>query len=176
MSKETEVVEFAFDKMEKYFDAAKTVIDQYGGDVAELGLMALRMEAGGVLIKSLVVFCLFVYMANKAYRMSIHVDNISCWEAMIKTKYDFEKRDIVEYATGIRIDYDMNITKDMEDALKKERYIKDIEWDEKRITYTIASASFGLVSVLAAMKLLNIWLWVGLFYPQLYAVHKFILN
>jgi hypothetical protein len=38
----------------------------------------------------------------------------------------------------------------------------------------------GLVAsvfiTMATIKLLNIWLWIGLVYPEIYAVHKFILN
>ena len=34
----------------------------------------------------------------------------------------------------------------------------------------------GVLSLIAAVKLFNIWAWVGLFYPEIYAVHKFILT
>lgn len=44
-----------------------------------------------------------------------------------------------------------------------------------------ASIIFGsiaviLLSVFSAVNLLNIWNWVGVFWPQAYAIHKFLLN
>ena len=176
MSENTEVVEFAFDKMEKYFDAAKTIIEQYGGDVAELGLMALRIEAGKSILISTVVFLAFLYLANKFYRLSTKQTDMNCLEALDSFSYDFEKRELIEKVTGVVVDYQVRIDSDTKEKLRNIKYIPSSEWSELRITLTIAAIVSSVVSSIAFLKLINIWLWVGIFYPELYAVHKFILN
>jgi hypothetical protein len=127
------VTEFAFDKMEKYFDAAQEVIDNYGGDAVELGLNALRVDAAAIIIPHLV----FIIVA------------------LIFLKYL-----IPLMKTGWR--------EGREDG-----------WSDFP-----AKCFAGTISVFAATIALlanitdafnNIWAWVGIFYPELYAVHKFLL-
>jgi len=129
MSENTEVAELVFDKMEKYFDAAKTVIDQYGGDVSELALMALRIEALGELLPSIVMTLFFILTYKKF----------------------------------------TDIIKDTNKKIKSEPYgIHDLKY--------IPIVIYGCFGVGVAISLIDIWAWAGLFYPELYAVHKFILN
>jgi hypothetical protein len=117
--------ELVFDRMEGYFDAAQGVIKQYGGDVAELGLMALRIDAFSVLFPGL----LFAVLAM-------------VWCRFVKRVYQYEKDETRDGAGTI-----------------------------------IASVIFGIVTlVVFAPALLNIWAWAGIFYPELWAIHKFILN
>ncbi len=125
MSKETkETVEFAFDKMEQYFDAAKGVIEQYGGDVAELGLMALRVDAISSLMPGVVLLLL-------AYP----------WYLLLKKTA----------AAELKSSSDCFLT---------------------LMLGGVVSAA-GLAIMLKS--LFNIWAWAGIFYPELYAIHKFIL-
>lgn len=127
MSKETETtqaVEFAFGKMEQYFDAAKTVIEQYGGDVADLALMALRVEA----ISEFLPVVMLVPLGIVFYKIGKSV-----WQTADE---DFDR-----FMIG-------------------------------NILYVVG----GVFALFALTTLLNIWAWAGIFYPELYAVHKFILN
>lgn len=125
MSDKKEPVEFAFDKIEQYFDAAKQIIEQYGGDVAELGLMALRIDA----ISNLLPGILCIILARPLYKV---------WKKLS----DYE-----ESALG------------------------------DRIFSFIFGGIVGFITVLITfLSLANIWYWVGIFYPELYAVYKMVLS
>lgn len=124
MSKET--TEFVFEKMEQYFDAAKTVIEQYGGDVAELGLGALRVQAASELAPALAGILILIA--------------IYCLRG--KIKYEAEVNRSGGGAVAI-----------------------------------VATLMVGAASLIVTLEaLLNIWAWVGIFYPELYAVYLFILK
>jgi hypothetical protein len=124
MSKEKEMIEFAFDKIEQYFDAAKLVIDQYGGDVADLALAALRIEAASTLATPLLLLLLAYFLYRVAKRI-----------------YGIEKDE-----TG-----------------------------DGQFTLMFGTPIIAALFVLGVFKLINVWAWVGIFYPELYAVHKFLL-
>ncbi len=129
-----EIVEFSFEKMEQYFGAAKNVIEQYGGDVAELGLMALRIQAASEIIMAIIMFS-SVFLLHK-----LIPDNL--WVFAKKYYNDSD-------------------------------YVKNYEI---YIPFVIAYIFTGAMSVIGFVALFNIWMWVGIFYPEIYAVHKFIMN
>ena len=123
------VTEVVFDRMEQYFDAAKHVIEQYGGDVAELGLNALRVGALSEIlfpVVSTVFLLVLIKHALPAYRWGAKPENNS---------------------NGLGFFIPLFL-----------------------------GGGHLLLLFLAIKYSLNIWAWVGIFYPELYAVHKFILT
>lgn len=128
----TEAVAFVFDKLEGYMSAAKSVIDTYGGDAAELGLLALRVEAASEIVRPLVLFILFAALFFYALKIAMK---------------------------GFRKEFDDNST------------------DEAAVgAGTAISVTLGLILVFCATDIINIWAWVGIFYPEAYAVHLFLLK
>lgn len=127
-----EVADTVQDQMATYFDAAKAVMEQYGGDVVDLGLNVLRIEA----ISELSIFIMLPVLA-----------------------YGF-------YKAGNKIM-----------ALHKAELLKEKRYYDGWIG-VVALLSWGVTASLAVSSvigLFNIWAWVGMFYPELYAVHKFLL-
>ena len=129
MSNETkEVVELTFDKLEQYFEAAKGVIEQYGGDVAEVGLNVLRIEAISEIFFPLAVI-LFLFASLPL---------------------------MIRFGKWIN-------QKAIDDRSEP--------WEMIYIVHIL----LGIFFLIQLVSLLNLWAWVGIFYPELYAVHKFIL-
>lgn len=120
--------EFAFDKMEQYFTTAAGIVEKYGGDVAELGLMALRLDAASVILSPLTFLLIFIFVN---IRISPHIaQRIAAF-------------------------------KDPSDRLPSTIIHKGIIYS-------------GIT--LCTLEVMNMWAWAGIFYPELYAVHKFIIN
>ena len=132
MSESTETVEFVFDKLDGYMSAAQSVIDTYGGDAADLGLMALRIEAASDLIIPLIFTGLLIAILR--YLLPIMIKG---W------KDEYDGRSNNEAATVVG-------------------------------TVGCGLAGFGLI--LSTIEVLDIWAWVGMFYPEAYAVHLFLLK
>jgi len=124
----TATVSSISDGLDKYFDAAAEIISKYGGDVAELGLNVLRIDAVSVLIGPIVFLSVLLYGVPTVLQFC---KNIYKWQT-----------------------------------------------DEPHNPYSLLYViPCGYVVVLAhvAGQALNVWAWVGLFYPEVYAVHKFLL-
>ena len=63
-------------------------------------------------------------------------------------------------------------------AKAKDSYDNHYQNIKNEIAYFPLIMGYTLAGVLAGVsiyQMLNIWAWVGIFYPELYAVHKFIL-
>lgn len=135
-----EVAKFALDKLDSYFMAAQEVIEKYGGDAVDLGLMALRVDAISnilpLFLLSLVVFIIARYIPF----------NIS------EDKY-LELKD-----------------KGYSDRTVKEDKLKEMYFVIKFVKHFLYG-TVGLTMVLA----FDIFSMVGIFYPEIYAVHKFLL-
>jgi len=129
VTESTEAVAFAFDKMEQYFNAAGKVIEQYGGDVAELGLLALRIDAITIVAPSTLWLLLYVTVLFKFSSLCNYISNLSD---------EFDKSVVTVFLGGT--------------------------WFMLGIPTAVENNTF------------NVWAWAGIFYPELYAVHKFILN
>jgi len=125
VSEATEVTEAVFGKMEEYFDAAKQVIETYGGDVADLGLNVLRIEAGAMLVLPLIAMVFLLSVVK-------YIKRVNIWG-----------------------------------------FSADNNCDAPAV---IVPLVVDAIVVFTVYKVFSIWAWVGLFYPELYAVHKFILN
>jgi len=152
MTDKTEVAEFVFDKLEGYMSAAQSVIDTYGGDAAELGLMALRIEAASeVLFPSIIMLFLLV--------------NSSKIVGFVKNQFA-KSRAITNYQHE-------------EDEKKREalrrQYMRSDEVWFGVLAFMSVGACFITFSI-CFIAILDIWAWVGMFYPEAYAVHLFLLK
>jgi hypothetical protein len=121
--------ELAFDKMEGYFTAAQGVIEKYGGDVATLGLNALRIDAASTLVVPFLCFVVGILAALIGYKG-------------------------IPWAKRI-----------------------DKRW-ETPIPVSMWALALGgpVVAIVSFLNLFKIWAWAGIFYPELWAIHKFILS
>ena len=131
MSAEENLIENATtisDKLVQYMDSAERVIQQYGGDAAELGLNVLRIEAGYNLILALsgAILALFIIKF--------------CWTSTKRFGFD-----------------------------------EDFPNHPVIMLKFIGTFAGVMVGVINGAALLNIWYWVGLFWPEAYAVHKFLM-
>ncbi len=134
-----EATEFVFDKLDQYFEAARHVIEQYGGDAVNLGLAALRIEAASELIPAVVTFIAALFLWKKVNPFA---------------QFHIAKTISEEGGRRYRDDHDM-----------------------KFIGAGAISAILILIfGIIFLSSVLNIWAWAGLFYPELYAVHQFILK
>jgi hypothetical protein len=125
--------ELAFDRMEGYFTAAQGVIEKYGGDVAALGLNALRIDAISEVLPPLLLIIVFSILIFKVFLPTA----------------------IRKWNEG-----------DMDDAADF------FPW----LTYAAPTISLSVCTLVNLTYLFNIWAWAGVFYPELWAIHKFILN
>ena len=150
MSEAKEVTEFVFDKMEQYFNAAQQVIQKYGGDVADLALNALRVDAAAIVVTGVAMLVIGV--------ISIRA-GISWVSLATQAKF---------FSEGER-------EKDARKALLHTIYDKDIE-PLYGIAGTLSIMGGGVLLTMGIIRAGEVWAWVGLFYPELYAVHKFLLN
>lgn len=165
MSEAKEIVELTFDKLEQYFNAAQRVIEQYGGEAVELGLMALRIEAGSELVRPLVFLILCGFMIYKLLP--------TCFPKIITIT--------PEYINDLKDAGYEGRTLDESNLFKNYKYIKedfeipdDLE-QAKYLVPIIINVLLIATVIISISKLINIWAWAGIFYPELYAVHKFIL-
>lgn len=113
------------DKLLQYITATEELLAKYGGDVADLALNVLRIDAAGNL---LVGFALLGVLLT----IALNIKKVAALERA---------------ATG----------------------------------NSAATVIFGIITltttgIFTTAKLFNIWNWVGLFWPEAYAVHKFILS
>lgn len=172
-----EAVELTFDKMEQYFEAAKGVIDQYGGDVAELGLMALRVDALSVILPSLIVTVLSGVIGIKTYRIMMAGAAKNAKTALrtacakgYSSRNPFEDHLMVKYFGS-----SSNISKGERTEEDLNKLDLTFEWTLYTVPMSLVAGISCLVGLINLIDMINIWAWAGIFYPELYAVHKFIL-
>jgi hypothetical protein len=131
MTDKTEATEMVLNKIDEYMNAAKTVIETYGGDVADLGLLALRVEAGSEIFLPLLLSFGLLFMIPLMIRTGKKI-----WEVQ-KEQSTYEVSAVFLYV------------------------------------FHLAWGGFLFGNIFQA---LNLWAWVGLFYPEAYAVHLFLLK
>lgn len=135
------------DKLVEYMNSAEQVIQQYGGDAAELGLNVLRIEAGYNLVHALVfgvISAVAIYYFIWAFRKGLAIQNY----------------------------------RQEQDEVKQER-LKQMYRGDLEVLHFIIGAVGGIVSTIVLVvnfsSLVNVWYWIGLFWPEAYAVHKFLM-
>lgn len=171
MATEDKIVEnmgVVSDKLVQYMDAAEKVISQYGGDAVNLGLNVLRIEAAqgiayGVITAILAIICykMFPKGAPNAEQDNLPEDI----KKLIKKGYHgrtVSEDNKVAEATG-----DLRLS-----TLKGQ-----VDWDDGyNVIIGIVSAISGFSLIIAAaISLFDVWNWVGVFWPEAYAVHKFLM-
>lgn len=147
------LAEFSMDKMQSFFDAAEKVLEQYGAEAVDLGLSVLRIDALSQMsfsLSVLFVMCAMYPFYVPWYRKWMQDSHNACY-TYINTLPEGEERTRLES-------------------------IKDT-WDlELRKFVGVASMlAYCFLGFLAGLQMINVWAWVGIFYPELYAVHKFLL-
>lgn len=173
--KET-VTTLVSDKLIQYMDAAEKVITQYGGDAVHLGLNVLRIEVLSNLFLMLYVIPLllvayWVRPKPSGVPMSIPREKI---EALIKKGYGSrsgaEDR-IVASATGSRSTNTVPADLDERMAGNQIDWSQEESWIRLIVVTTCTVATIPILS----KSILDVWNWVGLFWPEAYAVHKFLM-
>lgn len=122
-------VQFALDKVDKYFEAVTKVVAEYGDDAVDLGLTALRIDAASRLVAPVlrtIIFSIVLIVFIKLFK----------WSKSIEDKFD---REPVQAVFGIII------------------------------------AGAGIAIVISAAHIFDVWAITGIFYPEVYAVHKFLM-
>mgnify|MGYP000247428932 CR=1 FL=1 len=131
------VVEYSLSKFDEFLAAAQNIISQYGGDAAELGLNALRIEALSTIAAPFIILVLtilyFIFLVKKHYKFA--ADRCK--------PYPHDLHRVDESAMGLFYAPLLIIT------------------------------FFTIVNIYC---LLDAWSWVGIFYPELYAVHLFLIK
>ena len=183
MSKENETketVEFAFDKMEQYFNAAKAVLDQYGGDVAEVGLNVLRIEAASELLAPLIATIIFGIIARIALKgfTVVDVEKIKRELRAACSKGYSSRGPFADFLLGQYFGSSADVNRGSKTPEDIDTAVRDNPswvWTINKIIRATVGGISGFVLFINIFGLINIWAWIGLFYPELYAVHKFIL-
>lgn len=170
MSETKEIVEFTFDKMETYFEAVKQVLEQYGGDVTDLSMDVLRVQAVAELLPNLIGFIGFAGLAYLSYKALFKYGKVDVKPLVLRDKgsHDWDVNQLVLKCTGYEY------TKEWKESYEATRY----QWKESIGLFAPLSVLMlsGLLAGLNFSGLVNIWAWVGLVYPELYAVHLFLLK
>lgn len=174
-SKETavEATGMVLDKLDQYMSAAQTVIAQYGGDAVSLGLSVLRIESAGELLTGLVGI-LIMYLAYKYRPKAGQVIPAHFVNSLVGKTYSQRSSyedTVVGVVTGSR-------SKTIVDTVNEDVVIPYIDWDSPAVI--IRAVLCGIIgaggTVAAISHLANLWNWVGIFWPEAYAVHKFLIQ
>lgn len=167
-----EVVELVFDRAEQYFEAIKQVVEQYSGDAAELGLMAMRIEAINELIIPAVCTGMLLYLFFVVAPRVFPQPNAEKLRMLILKGHSLRTLDedkLVEKATGRREADD----RWLENNPDKPLTAKD---DDAFWMLVTARLAVGAFIFLGLTELLDVWSWAGIIKPELYAVHKLLLK
>jgi hypothetical protein len=156
---------------DQYLQAASDVMSKYGGDAAQLGLSVLRIEAAGYLLTglgALIIAALAFYFLPKR-----RVFTPEEQEALIKKGYS--GRSGAEDRIVAKITGSTTTSGNYHGELKDIHLLPDYE----DITVWLRTAgcvvTLGISSVVVLINLFDVWTWIGLFWPEAYAVHKFLL-
>lgn len=166
-----EAVGIALDRFDNYMQSVGEIITEYGGEAVNLGLTVLRIDAAAnlaigfllltiayVLFKKVMPWCVLEYRKATiagATRQNI-LSNKDIWDDKLSDEI-----------------------KDMFGSVEVfDQYQKKFEQDAHTFPFvgSILSALVGICMLIASLfYVANIWYWVGIFYPEAYAVYKFLL-
>ncbi len=172
--KAANLTEFSMDKMEQFFDAAQKVLAQYGGDVAELGLNVLRIEAASELILPLVFVVAAIVVALNLRRMrSINCEVLSILNKDYGARYSWDKDILKAHNLDPHACFS-GLTQEQKDKVMATASPAPF-FADSNLPQAITGVATLVVGLFSLSLLINLWAWVGIFYPELYAVHKFLL-
>lgn len=177
-----ETTEFAVNKAAQYLDKIDELVREHGGDAADLGLTVLRVEAAGNILYGIAGILLLwaVYAVWRGVvdrRSGYNYDEDECDELREALSRGYHERSSAQDALVERILGRLS-TRVSKGTPVPPRTVVDgeIEYTDKTILVTLCVAIAGIVPVIMASGLIDVWNWVGLFWPEAYAVHKFILS
>jgi len=128
------VAEYGIDKFDQFLSAASKVMSQYGGDVAELGLNVLRVDAASNLVTPLVLLIVSLVYWVKVFP--------------VHREWNMVRQEAGGYGSA-------------------ENFV---------IGYCVPVLIVACLTCLSVIGLLDAWIWIGIFYPEAYAVHLFLLK
>jgi len=177
----SESVSIVLDKMDTYLEKIGSIISEHSGQAVELGLTALRVDALSHLMGGFVALLLCVVSGLALYKLFTKVTEITREEILDIVRKGYRQRcireDIVlEKVFGCR---SRDVASDKEVIWAETVSLKAKFFDSENFLHIISAMLLSVTSVtsfgIALIKLSSVWTWVGAFYPELYAIHKFLM-
>ena len=172
-----EVLPALSDKLLQYLGATEELLAKYGSDVAEMALTVLKIEAAGNLLTGLVALVICIAAYKSFPKATIKQYNKEYIETLIMKGFNRSSREdsIVRSITGSQ--HITTIPHNLDDTIIPAS-LPSIDWSLPSIAMkAIICGTVGSISLIViANTLFSIWNWVGLFWPEAYAIHKFILS
>lgn len=149
-----EIVGVFSDKLDTYLAAAQKVFEQYGGDAANLGLNVLRIDA----------------ISQMTFGIIAGIILLSFWRSV--KRWNNNWMDITRKA---RYTYFHSLEDGTEEKARLESVREFWDLDVRAFCGHFLFFVYMLLGLFAVIDLADLWAWTGVFYPELYAVHKFLL-
>lgn len=178
----TNITDTLTTKITGYMDAIEQIVVQYGGQAGDLAINVMRIEAGselvGVFIWWTMAYICYrlakwggkeyaLLVACKEYRSEC-VDHEHAVTRHQRDEYG-EMPDPVEVPALLE---KMSETKIREKASACNKSNKDFAESMECVCGIVMLIFLGI----SAFWLCNLWAWIGMFYPEAYAVHKLLLK
>lgn len=196
MDKQTEIgkaaqeaaglVDFSIAKLQEFFTAVEGVLQQYGGDVVDLGLAVLRIDAASQLLVPIFLVTTLPILLYKLWNYKVEcTDDLSGLVIAVETNYVDRKRTqdlMIHRAFGVSSSCVIGNIAQVEKArlLESKPYGGPSPWKvsdlgDWAVFMFIAISTITIALVISLYNLINLWAWIGMFYPEAYAVHKILL-
>ena len=160
------------DMVQKLIEGMAQIDSHYG--VAELATMYLQFDAFASSAWLLFVGLFMLFAAKKIMMFDVRELTFNELNGMISKSYG--SRDLYEDAVVLKYTGSVStktVPEDMEANFVGEiPNFMDLVFATKRLPYTITAVVLGLIGALTLIKSINIWAWVGMFVPELYAAHR----
>ena len=139
------------EKLQAFFDLAEKVMAQYGGEAVDLGLNVLRIDAFSNMYGELIMLLVIAFT--------------------VKPVTAFMKKWFADCTAAAT--YEL-----LEEGVERQRlYHISRTWDlTLRVFFGWAMGGIYTAIALGNIVSLNLWAWIGIFYPELYAVNKLVLQ
>ena len=136
------------DKFDQYLQQVSQTIQHYGPDAVQLGLGALQVDAASNLVSPIIAIIMTPILGWVSAKLW-------CWGSAIQN-YSY-----------------------IEDTAKREQYAKLYRNNVESAGF-VGGGMLGIFAVIIGIygifNILDVWSWVGIFKPELYAVHKFLIK
>lgn len=173
------------DALNQYMESVQAAIANFGESAVEVGLWALRLDAAAALVPGLLWCVLSLILATAAKRAwpkhtkpPVFTDeDRSTLKGLEKSgpHYSFTAEGRLLKALSEKLTaYERSISCDL--VGKYRNPFESSVSDAVTFASILPSAGALVAGAVGATQLANIWAWAGLFAPELYAVHKFLLN
>lgn len=177
------------EKLEQYFDAASQVIAKYSSDAVELGLVAMQIDAASSLVPAIFAMGVGIYAVRKCVIIMGTPPTRDQVVAALSAGYyarSAEDNRVITAVTGQPSDQFVKLPEHKAEEVA-DHYMCQSSTGKYRISaaswFTQANAPYLAIAVpgsifilFSAFEVIDIWNWVGIFKPEVYAVHKFLLK